>query len=99
MTELTAADERAQYQITINGHKFSISSSYGEAHIRNVETYLEQQIQAVQQNSASMSPSNLYLLVALNLADQLLRVQKEQATPPAFEQNLRNLCEQLEQVL
>ena len=99
MTELSATENRTQYQIHINGHGFSISSSYGEEHIREVEAYLEQQIRTMQQNSASISPANLYLLVALNLADQLIRMRQTHEIPVEFEQNLRNLCEQLEQVL
>jgi cell division protein ZapA (FtsZ GTPase activity inhibitor) len=63
-----------------------------------VESFLEQQISTIQQSSSSISSSNLYLLVALNLADQLMR-QKQQPQYDEMEKNLRDLCERLDQVL
>ena len=67
-----AKADRKQYQITVNGNRFAIASPHGEEHIRKVESFLEQQISTIQQSSSSISSSNLYLLVALNLADQLM---------------------------
>ena len=93
-----AKADRKQYQITVNGNRFAIASPYGEEHIRKVESFLEQQISTIQQSSSSISSSNLYLLVALNLADQLMR-QKQQPKYDEMEKNLRDLCERLDQVL
>ena len=93
-----AKADRKQYQITVNGNRFAIASSYGEEHIRKVEGFLEQQISSIQQSSSSISSSNLYLLVALNLADQLMR-QKQQPQYDEMEKNLRDLCERLDLVL
>lgn len=93
-----AVEERKQYHITVNGNRFAIASAYGEEHIRRVETFLEQQIETIRQSSSSISPANLYLLVALNLADQLMRLQQ---APPSkeLEESLRDLCDRLDQLL
>ena len=38
-------NDSKQYQINISGNRFSISSPYGEEHVREVEKFLDQQIQ------------------------------------------------------
>ena len=88
-----------QYQININGNRFSISSPYGEEHVREVEKFLDQQIADVTENSDAFGPTNVALLVALNLADKLLTLKKSASKYDGIEEDLNNLCFRLDEVL
>ena len=88
-----------QFQISINGNQFEISSPYGEAHIREVERFLDEQITEVNQHTEVLGPTNLAYLVALNLADELLSLKNRQNEYEDMEKGLSHLCERLESVL
>ena len=92
-------DDSRQYQININGNRFSISSPYGEEHVREVEKFLDQQITDVTENSDAFGPTNVALLVALNLADKLLTLKKRTLKYDGIEEDLNNLCFRLDKVL
>ena len=92
-------DESKQYQININGNRFSISSPYGEEHVREVEKFLDQQINNVTKNSDAIGPINVALLVALNLADKLLSLKKSTSKYDDIEEDLLKLSYKLEKVL
>jgi len=88
-----------QYQININGNRFSISSPYGEEHVREVEKFLDQQITDVTENTDAFGPTNVALLVALNLADKLLTLKKRVSKYDGIEEDLNNLYYRLDEVL
>lgn len=88
-----------QYQITINGNRLDIASPCGEEHIREVERFLDQQIAEVTQQTEALGPTNLAFLVALNLADELLNLQRRQSQYESIEQGLSNLCTRLDVAL
>ncbi len=89
-----------QYQITINGNRLDIASSCGEEHIREVERFLDLQVAEVnQQTGAIGSQTYLAFLVALNLADELLNLQRRQSQYELIEQGLSNLCSRLDMAL
>ena len=92
-------NDSKQYQININGNRFSISSPYGEEHVREVEKFLDQQISDVTENTDALGPINVALLVALNLADKLLTLKKSISIYHGIEEELNNLCFRLEKVL
>ena len=92
-------NDSKQYQININGNRFSISSPYGEEHVREVERFLDQQISDVTENTDALGPINVALLVALNLADKLLTLKKNISKYDGIEEDLNNLCFRLEKVL
>ncbi len=92
-------NDSKQYQININGNRFSISSPYGEEHVREVEKFLDQQISDVTENTDALGPINVALLVALNLADKLLTLKKSISKYDGIEEELNNLCFRLEKVL
>ena len=87
-----------EYQISVNGNRFSISSIYGESHVRKVEHFLGQQIEMIHQQSETYNQTHLALLVALNLADRLLR-QQQSPFSEQTEQKLQNLCQALDSAL
>ena len=92
-------NDSRQYQININGTRFSISSPYGEEHVREVEKFLDQQISDVTENTDAFGSTNVALLVALNLADKLLTLKKSTSKFDGIEDELNNLCFRLDKVL
>ena len=92
-------NDSRQYQININGNRFSISSPYGEEHVREVEKFLDQQISDVTENTEAFGPTNVALLVALNLADKLLTLKKSTSKYEGIEEDLNKLCFRLDNAL
>ena len=92
-------NDNRQYQININGTRFSISSPYGEEHVREVEKFLDQQITDVTENTDAFGSTNVALLVALNLADKFLTLKKSTSKFDGIEDDLNNLCFRLDKVL
>ena len=92
-------NDSKQYQININGNRFSISSPYGEEHVREVEKFLDQQIADVTENTDAFGPTNIALLVALNLADKLLTLKKSTSKYNGIEEDLNNLYFRLDKAL
>lgn len=80
-------NDSRQYQINISGNRFSISSPYGEEHVREVEKFLDQQIAEVTEHTDAFGPTNVALLVALNLADKLLSLKKESQSTMVLKKN------------
>jgi cell division protein ZapA (FtsZ GTPase activity inhibitor) len=92
-------NDSRQYQINISGNRFSISSPYGEKHVREVEKLLDQQIAEVTEQTDAFGPTNIALLVALNLADKLLTLKNKVSKYDGIEEDLDNLCYKLGEVL
>ena len=92
-------NDNRQYQININGTRFSISSPYGEEHVREVEKFLDQQITDVTENTDAFGSTNVALLVALNLADKFLTLKKSTSKFDGIEDDLNNLCFKLDEAL
>ncbi len=92
-------EESRQYKINISGNRFSISSPHGEEHVREVERYLDSQIKEVSEQSEAYGPSNIAMLVALNLADKLLTLRKKVSKYEGIEDDLETLCFKLGKVL
>ena len=92
-------NDSRQYQINISGNRFSISSPYGEEHVREVEKFLDQQIAEVTEHTDAFGPTSVALLVALNLADKLLSLKKRVSKYDGIEEELDNLCYKLDEVL
>ena len=51
------------------------------------------------ENSDAFGPTNVALLVALNLADKLLTLKKRTLKYDGIEEDLNNLCFRLDEVL
>ena len=92
-------EESRQYQINISGNRFTISSQHGEEHVREVEKFLDSQIKEVSEQTESYGPSSIALLVALNLADKLLTLQKNVSKYDELEDDLESLSYKLDKVL
>ncbi len=92
-------EESRKYQINISGSRFSISSPHGEEHVREVEKFLDSQIKEVSEKTDSYGPSSIALLVALNMADKLLTLQKKVSKYDGIEDDLDSLSYRLDKVL
>ena len=67
--------------------------------MREVEKFLDSQIKEVSEQTESYGPSSIALLVALNLADKLLTLQKRVSKFDGIEDDLESLSYRLEKVL
>jgi len=92
-------NDSKQYQINISGISFPLSSAYGEEHVRAVEKFLGNQIKEAPEQSEEFGPSSIALLVALNLADKLLTLQKKVTKFDGIEADLQTLYYRLDKVL
>lgn len=89
-----------EYEININGHRFSVSSPYDHNHIRQVEQFLNERMSEVSRRSEIYSPSKLAVLVALNLADELIASKRGlESDKDHLEDAIRVLCDQLDEAL
>ncbi|MGA1598579.1 MAG: cell division protein ZapA [bacterium] len=93
---LVSDSELKQYQINIQGNRFAISSPYGEEHIRQVERFLEAQIQTVREQAGLTGGTQTLVLAALNITDELLKLKQSESS---HHQRLEAACEQLERAL
>ena len=64
-----------------------------------MEKFLDTQIKEVSEQTESYGPSSIALLVALNLADKLLTLQKNVSKYDELEDDLESLSYKLDKVL
>lgn len=63
-------------ELKIQGHRLSIKSDEGEEYIRAVETYLNNKIEEVKQNTKAVSSLDLALLAALNITGEVIKTKE-----------------------
>lgn len=95
----TQTEELKQHRININGSQFTVSSIYGDDHIKEVENFVNGLFTELKDKCDTYSPTSLAILVALNLADELLVVRKKQPVIGDWEKNIISMCKQLDKVL
>lgn len=89
-----------QYTLKIKGHQFTVSSTYSEDEIRAVESFLLKKIDEVAASSDTFNLLNLVILVALNLADEVLNVKKDDFYySNTVKECLQSFCDQLDRSL
>ena len=89
-----------QYNINIKGHQFSVSSQYSEAQIREVEAFLIHRIDEVAAKSDTYNLMSLTVLVALNLADDLLSIKNNKDyMADSAKESLLAICDRLDSVV
>jgi len=64
-------------ELTILGQRLVIKSDEDSAYIRNVEEYLNAKITEVREKTRAVATLDLALLVALNVAGELLRARED----------------------
>ncbi len=99
MTE-TSQSTPKKYQITVNGQQFAVASSYPEEQIREVEKFLNQKVLEMSKQLETYSLASLTVLVALNLADELLKIRRDRNyVSEEAKHSLESMCHKLDQVL
>ena len=92
--------ELKQFKINIKGHHFSVSSQYSEDRIRRVEAFLSEKIDEVAANSDTYNLMSLTVLAALNLADDLLNIQRNREyISESARESLVSICQQLDHIV
>ena len=61
------------YQITVMGRRFNLKGAHDPEHIARVERYINERIDEVKAAGGPVDTTNLMILVALNLTDDLLK--------------------------
>ncbi len=92
----TSQSDLKQYTINIKGHQFSVSSRYSEEEIRQVESFLLEQIDAIASKSDTYNLMSLITLVALNLADEVLHSKNRTDLSDRVRDSLIALCDRLD---
>lgn len=70
------ADEK-KIEVTIDGHNFTIIGKDDEDYIRNVSYYVDKRIKQLVSKNDKLSPTMAATLAALNIADELHKLNEE----------------------
>jgi len=65
---------KKQYHINILGQDLSVLSDSGDDHVAGVVQYLEDKVQQIRSAASSINTLNVAILVALNIADEYLKL-------------------------
>lgn len=66
--------------VHIGGQDLSITSDDSEEYVQQLAVYVDKQVRDMQKEYPSVSTSTAYLLVALNVADELYKVREKYDT-------------------
>ena len=64
-------------QIEVMGQKFTLKGNHDKKYIERVEKYINEKIEEIKESGSSITTYNLMVLVALNLADDCLKMEDE----------------------
>lgn len=66
-------------EVIIGGNIYTLQSDMPKEHIQKVAQMIDEQITSIQKNDLSqrLSTSQLYMLTALNIADEYIKVKKD----------------------
>ena len=65
------------FEVKILGQRYKVRSDDGEEYIQQLAEYLNEQLSEVQKGTRSVATHNLAILAALNIADNLFKLQDE----------------------
>ena len=65
---------KKQYHIKILEQDLSVLSDSGDDHVAGVVQYVEDKVQQIRSAASSMNTLNIAILVALNIADEYLKL-------------------------
>ncbi len=65
-------------EVEVYGQRFSLQGEADEAYIQQLAGYVDEQMRTLTKNMKTGTPTKLAILVAINIADQLFRQQREQ---------------------
>lgn len=67
-------------EVYILGQKYTIKGEAPEDYIQELAAYVNDKISEVHQNAPNITPVKASILAAINIADELYRLRKEQKT-------------------
>ena len=65
---------KKQYNINVLGQELSVLSDSGDDHVANVVQYVKEKLDQAKLNAGSINILNISILVALNIADEHLKL-------------------------
>ena len=65
---------KKQYSINVLGQELSVLSDSGDDHVANVVQYVKEKLDQAKLNAGSINILNISILVALNIADEHLKL-------------------------
>ncbi len=77
---------KKRFNINVLGHEISVLSDAGDDHVANVVQYVNEKAEEVKKTARNQTTLNISILVALNAADEYLRLKGEK----------ENICRKLE---
>lgn len=89
--------EEKSIDIKVFGQKFTVKADAGEEHIREVEQCVNMKVDEILKKTRSVSTLNVAILVALNIADELIRErEKRMAIVREIEVRSKGLMEKID---
>lgn len=99
MGGLMAASKKKETQVEIYGRSYTILGDAGEEYTRQLASYVNQKMQEIAKQTSTISTVNLAILVALNIADDLFRLQEQiKANDSLLQDKLTNVLTQLDKL-
>lgn len=74
---VAGTNNKRKVEVSLMGQKFTLRSERSEEHVQAVAKYVANQIEDLRKQTHTVSTHNVALLVALNLADELMQCQEE----------------------
>lgn len=69
--------EMNKLKVTIGGYEYTLKSQDSQEHLLRISSKVEEKVRLIQENFPEYSLSRISLLAALQLADELLKMEDE----------------------
>ena len=84
-------------EVSIFGNTYTLQSSGDDERIIEIANFVDQKMSEIAKNTAINSPTNVAILVALNLANELKDIAESQVESDTELQNIDNLITKVKQ--
>ena len=94
-------EDKKVIKVVIHGREYPIRSDEDEEYVQRVASYVDSKMKEISDSNRPFpSPMAIAVLAALNIADELFKIENENATlPREFEQKIDALSERLMDIL
>ncbi len=65
-------------EIEVYGQRFSLQGGSDETYVQELATFVDEQMRTLTQSMKTGTPTKLAILAAINIADQLFQLQRQQ---------------------
>jgi len=91
--------ERNRVVVSIFGKEYSLAAEVDPENIKKTAQYLDSKMREVSDNYPNISEARVAVLAALNIADELLKLQDNQIDLSLVEQQIGDLARRLSETL